>query len=226
MIFGDLKVIVHSCEETEMSGIFISLEGGEGAGKSTQIPVLSEFLKAKGYDTLCLREPGGTPCAEKMREILKEKRSDDKLCDSAELLLMYASRAQLTRTVIIPALKAGKAVLCDRYDLSTIAYQGGGRGLSMDEIRAVRKVAIGDFKPDLTLLFDLDVDTGMERARARGSADRFESLGTDFFERVRGTFLSEQKADPERIRIIDASLPRDKVSAMAEEIICKRFGLR
>ncbi|MGN0909600.1 MAG: dTMP kinase [Succinivibrio sp.] len=204
-----------------MRGIFITLEGGEGAGKSTQIPRLAGFLRSRGLDPLCLREPGGTPCAEKMRAILKEKRDDDKLCDEAELLLMYAARAQLTRTVIIPALEAGRAVLCDRYDLSTLAYQGGGRGIALEKIRAVRSVAIGDFKPDLTLLFDLDVSEGMRRARGRGQADRFESSSLGFFEKVRAAYLEQQKADPSRIRLIDASRSPDEVFAQASFEIAK-----
>jgi dTMP kinase len=204
-----------------MRGIFITLEGGEGAGKSTQIPRLAEFLRSLGYDPLCLREPGGTPCAEEIRKILKEKRDDDKLCDTAELLLMYAARAQLTRTAIIPALKAGRAVLCDRYDLSTLAYQGGGRGIPIDVIRAVRKVAIGDFKPDLTLLFDLDVKEGLARARGRGEADRFELSGLGFFNRVRESYLSLQKEDPEHIRLIDASQDEDGVFEQARGAIAE-----
>ncbi|MDD7021772.1 MAG: dTMP kinase [Aeromonadales bacterium] len=202
-----------------MSGIFITLEGGEGAGKSTQIPRIAQFLRLRGMDVVCLREPGGTPCAEQMRAILKEKRSDDKLCDTAELLLMYAARAQLTSTVILPALKAGKAVLCDRYDLSTLAYQGGGRGIALSKIRAVRDVAIGDFKPDLTLLFDIDVREGMARARGRGEADRFESSGLEFFEKVRKTYLALQKADPSHIKLIDASKGVDEVFAKAADAI-------
>ncbi len=194
-----------------MSGIFITLEGGEGAGKSTQIPRIAEYLRSRGLDPVCLREPGGTPCAEKIRAILKERRDDDRLCDTAELLLMYAARAQLTKTVIRPALEKGRAVLCDRYDLSTLAYQGGGRGIPLDEILAIRKVAIGDFRPDLTLLFDLDVKQGLARARGRGEADRFELSGLEFFNRVRDAYLGLQKEDPERIRLIDASRGEDEV---------------
>ncbi|MDY6323424.1 MAG: dTMP kinase [Succinivibrio sp.] len=202
-----------------MQGLFITLEGGEGAGKSTQIPVMRGFYEKRGRQVLTLREPGGTPCAEEMRRILKTRRTDDELCDRAELLLMYAARAQLTHTVILPALEAGKVVICDRYDLSTVAYQGGGRGISAEIIDACRKAAIGSFRPDLTLLLDLEVEQGMQRARARGAADRFEASETAFFERVRRAYLESARRDPEHIRIIDASKNVGEVTAQILNVL-------
>lgn len=198
-----------------MQGYFITFEGGEGAGKSTQIPLVKKYFEERGFDVLTLREPGGTPCAEEIRRILKTRRDDDDLCDEAELLLMYASRAQLTRQVILPALQSGKIVLCDRYDLSTVAYQGGGRGIPLAALQKIRDVAIGDFYPDLTLLFDLSVEQGMSRARSRGESDRFEDSALDFFRRVRNTYLECAAQDPAHIRVIDAS--RD-IAAVTQEI--------
>lgn len=202
-----------------MQGYFITFEGTEGAGKSTQIPIVKRYFEDKGFDVLTLREPGGTPCAEEIRRILKTKRDDDDLCDEAELLLMYASRAQLTRQVILPALQAGKIVLCDRYDLSTVAYQGGGRGIPLTALQKIRDVAIGDFAPDLTLLFDISAEQGMMRARSRGASDRFEDSAMDFFRRVRDTYLECAKADPAHIRIIDASKDIDTVTAEITSIL-------
>lgn len=198
------------------SGFFITLEGGEGAGKSTQIPVIKQFFEKKGYEVITLREPGGTPCAEEIRRVLKQKREDDELCDEAELLLMYASRAQLTNTVIKKALLEGKIVICDRYDLSTKAYQGYGRGIDAKTIQNVREAAIGDFAPDLTLLFDLSVEQGMARASKRGVADRIESSGMAFFYRVREGFLKLAHDDPEHIKIVDAS---KDIAAVSNEVI-------
>lgn len=198
------------------SGLFITLEGGEGAGKSTQIPVIKQFFEQKGYDVITLREPGGTPCAEEIRRVLKTKREDDELCDEAELLLMYACRAQLTNTVIKKALLEGKVVICDRYDLSTKAYQGCGRGIDAKTIENVRKAAIGDFAPDLTLLFDLSVEQGMARASKRGKADRIESSGMAFFNRVREGFLKFAHDDPKYIKIVDAS---KDIATVSNEVI-------
>ena len=154
-------------------GLFITLEGSEGSGKSTQIAYIKSYLESKGRKVICVREPGGTPIAEDIRKILKTPRSDDNLCDTAELLLMYAARAQLVNTLIKPNLEKGIDVICDRHDLSTIAYQGGGRGMNMDDINACRKVVLGDFRPNLTILIDIDPVVGMNRAQKRGALDRF-----------------------------------------------------
>ena len=197
-----------------MQGLFITLEGTEGAGKSSLIPAIDAFLKSKGLETVCVREPGGTLIAEQIRAILKTPCPQEKLCDKSELLLMYAARAQLIETLIKPALAAGKCVICDRHDLSTVAYQGGGRNLPMDEITAIRKVALGDFKPDLTLLLDIDPEIGMQRARSRGALDRFEQEQISFFTRVRNAYLAAAK-DSDYIKVIDAANSMDKVKATA-----------
>ncbi len=194
-------------------GLFITLEGSEGAGKSTQIEVISSYLKSKGRRVVCVREPGGTPIAEDIRSLLKTPRTDESMCDTTELLLMYAARAQLVNCFIKPQLMSGVDVICDRHDLSTVAYQGGGRGLNMDHINAVRKIVLGDFHPDLTFLLDIDPQEGMKRAKQRGQLDRFEQSKLDFFERVRNTYLDAAKKDPKHIVVIDGSLPLATVSA-------------
>lgn len=197
-----------------MSGLFITFEGTEGAGKSTLIKEIEIWLREKEIDFVSVREPGGTVLAEKMRAILKTPCPEEKLCDKSELLLMYAARAQLVETLIKPALARGQCVICDRHDLSTVAYQGGGRGLPMDEIDCVRKVALGDFRPDLTLLLDIDPKVGMQRARSRGALDRFELEQLSFFERVRNAYLDAAKRLP-YIKVIDASKTVEEVKAEA-----------
>lgn len=196
-----------------MAGLFITLEGIEGAGKTTQIPLIKNFLEQHGHTVICVREPGGTPLAEDMRAILKTKRSDDLLCDRAELLLMYAARAQLAERVIKPALAEGKDVLCDRHDLSTLAYQGGGRRLPLELIDAARLVAIGDLRPDITFLLDVEPAAGMARIRGRGSADRFESEALAFFERVRAAYLKYAQEHPEQVKTLDTSAGAKTVTA-------------
>ncbi|MCR5085259.1 MAG: dTMP kinase [Succinivibrionaceae bacterium] len=187
-------------------GIFITLEGGEGAGKSTLVPALCEALQGLGFPRVhALREPGGTPAAEEIRAILKAPREGERLLDTTELLLMYAARAQLVGSLIRPALSRGEAVVCDRFDLSTLAYQGGGRQIPLGVIAKVREVAIGGFAPDLTLLLDLPVEQGMARARGRGAADRFELEQRPFFERVRAAYLDYAKAHPGEVEVVDAS---------------------
>lgn len=193
-------------------GLFITLEGTEGSGKSTQIVVIKNYLQSKGRKVITVREPGGTPIAEDIRNLLKTPRKDDDMCDTAELLLMYAARAQLVQTFIKPKLEQGFDVICDRHDLSTIAYQGGGRGMDMDAINSIRKVVLGDFKPNLTLLLDVDPVAGMQRAKARGELDRFEQSQMDFFERVRNTYLECAKQDPEHIVLIKGQDPIEIVS--------------
>lgn len=194
-------------------GLFITLEGTEGSGKSTQIVVIKNYLQSKGRKVITVREPGGTPIAEDIRNLLKTPRTDDSMCDTTELLLMYAARAQLVQNFIMPKLEQGFDVICDRHDLSTVAYQGGGRGLNMDTINSIRKVVLGNFKPNLTLLLDVDPVFGMQRAKARGALDRFEQSEMDFFERVRNTYLECAKQDPEHIALINGQDPIEIVSA-------------
>lgn len=186
-------------------GLFISLEGGEGAGKSTVIAALREALAATGREVVLTREPGGTPEGEAIRALLLDP--DNHLLAETELLLMFAARAQLVRQLIRPALARGAAVLADRFTDASYAYQGGGRGLDMGRIADLERWAAG-IKPCLTILLDVGVAQGLARARSRGGEpDRIEREREDFFERVRGTYLARAAAEPARFRVIDASQP-------------------
>lgn len=187
-----------------MTGLFITLEGPEGAGKSTNREYLAERLRERGIEVQLTREPGGTPLAERIRELLLAP-SDEVMAVDTELLLMFAARAQHIAQVIRPALARGAVVLCDRFTDATYAYQGGGRGLSMERIAQLERFVQGDLRPDLTLVFDLPVEIGLSRAAARGRLDRFEQEGRAFFDAVRSTYLQRAKADPERYRILDAA---------------------
>ncbi len=203
-------------------GFFITLEGGEGSGKSTQVPVIADFLRQRGFEVVCTREPGGTKLAEQIRSVLLTRDPDEDLCDTSELLLMYAARAQLVETLIKPSLAQGKVVLSDRFDLSTIAYQGAGRGIALETIAALRQVAIGEFAPDLTLVFDVPVAVGMARMRSRGKADRIEQAGAAFFERIRTCFRDYALSHPETVALIDATPDIATVSAAVEQVITAR----
>lgn len=187
-----------------MSGLFITLEGPEGAGKSTNREYLAERLREQGIEVLLTREPGGTPLAERIRELLLAP-SDEQMAADTELLLVFAARAQHLAQVIVPALARGTAVLCDRFTDATYAYQGGGRGLSTARIAQLESFVQGELRPDLTLVFDLPVEVGLSRAAARGRLDRFEQEGQDFFEAVRQTYLQRAAAAPARYRILDAA---------------------
>ncbi len=200
-----------------MRGLFITLEGTEGAGKSTMIPVVKNVLEQSGRKVLCVREPGGTPIAEEIRKILKTP-GEEHLTDRAELLLMYAARAQLVETVIKPALAKGVDVISDRHDLSTIAYQGGGRRIPLSLIEKARHVALGDFRPDCTILLDIDPHVGMQRARSRGSLDRFEQEQLSFFEAVRNTYLECARVDA-TISVINAALDLKTVTYQVEAVV-------
>ncbi|MEW9624818.1 dTMP kinase [Rhodanobacter geophilus] len=185
-------------------GRFITLEGGEGAGKSTLLAGLREHLQRRGVDLLLTREPGGTALGEAVRAIVLDPARHD-LCAESELLLMFASRAQLVRETIRPALDAGRWVLCDRYVDASYAYQGGGRGQPAGRIAALEQWACDGLRPDLTLLLDLPVADGRARAAGRGEADRIEAEADGFFERVRATYRARAAAEPQRFRVIDAS---------------------
>ena len=181
-----------------------------------RIAVIKAHMEAKGHKVVCLREPGGTPIAEEIRTLLKTPRKDDNMCDKTELLLMYAARAQLVETVIKPLLSAGTDVICDRHDLSSVAYQGGGRGMNMDDINAIRKVVLGNFRPDLTIVIDVDPKIGMQRARNRGELDRFELSQIDFFERVRNTYLEYAKTHQDFVSVVDG---HKEISAVSHDVI-------
>ncbi len=194
-------------------GRFITLEGGEGAGKSTVIAALADWLRARGIVFRQAREPGGTSAGEAIREVLLDPARRG-LCAETELLLIFASRAQLVHEVIEPALAAGEWVLCDRFTDASFAYQGGGRGIDTGLIAELERWSTR-LRPDLTLLLDVPVDTGLARARARGGEfDRIESEPELFFERVRAAYRRRAQADPARWRMIDATrTPADVVAA-------------
>jgi dTMP kinase len=185
-------------------GIFISLEGGEGAGKSTQNRRIIEWLRDQGKPVVETREPGGTFVSEQIRKVLLDTRNAG-LNATAELLLMFAARSQLVEEVIGPALEAGKVVVCDRFADASYAYQGGGRQLGTQTVAIVEQLVLKDLQPDMTLLFDIPVEQGMQRVAGRGEADRFEVESLRFFERVRNAYLERAAAFPGRFRIIDAS---------------------
>jgi dTMP kinase len=195
-------------------GRFISLEGGEGAGKSTLLAGLREHLTQQGVSLLQTREPGGTPLGEAIRGLVLDP-AHAALSAESELLLMFASRAQLVRERIAPALATGQWVLCDRYVDASYAYQGGGRGQPSARIAELERWACDGVKPDLTLLLDLPVSTGRARAASRGAADRIEVEADAFFERVRHAYRERARAEPQRFRVIDASLPPEQVLAAA-----------
>jgi dTMP kinase len=191
-------------------GFFISLEGGEGAGKSTQHKRIVEWLSAQGRDVLEAREPGGTKVSEQIRQVLLDTRNTG-LDALTELLMMFAARSQLIQDVILPALDEGKVIVCDRFADASYAYQGGGRQLGSDTVAIVEKLVLKGLQPDLTLLFDMPVDKGMQRVASRGEADRFEIESIRFFERVRTAYLERAANDPQRFRVIDASGDEESV---------------
>lgn len=193
-----------------MSGLFITLEGPEGAGKSTNREYLAARLRERGIEVVLSREPGGTPLAERIRELLLAP-SDETMASDTELLLVFAARAQHLAQVIRPALARGAVVLCDRFTDATYAYQGGGRGLSEARIAELERFVQGELRPDLTLVFDLPVAVGLSRAAARGRLDRFEQEGQVFFEAVRRTYLDRAEAAPARYRVLDAAQPLEAV---------------
>ncbi|EXF43635.1 thymidylate kinase [Pseudomonas sp. BAY1663] len=201
-----------------MNGLFITLEGPEGAGKSTNREYLAGRLRARGLDVVLTREPGGTPLAERIRELLLTP-ADEPMAVDTELLLVFAARAQHLAQVIRPALARGAVVLCDRFTDATYAYQGGGRGLSLERIAQLETFVQGDLRPDLTLIFDLPVDVGLARAAARGRLDRFEQEGMRFFEAVRRAYLERAQAAPARYRILDAGQPLAAVQQDIEALI-------
>jgi dTMP kinase len=191
-------------------GRFISLEGGEGAGKSTLLAGLHKHLVKRGVQLLQVREPGGTSLGEAVRSIVLDP-ANSAISAESELLLMFASRAQLVRERIRPALQAGQWVLCDRYVDASYAYQGGGRGQPVERIAELERWACDGVTPDLTLLLDLPVSTGRARAAGRSAADRIEVEADTFFERVREAYRARALADPQRFRVIDANLAPEQV---------------
>ena len=182
-------------------GLFITFEGGDGCGKTTQINLLDEYLKKQGYRTLLTREPGARGLGVKLREILLNY--DGEVSPTCESFLFLADRAQHVDCIIRPALAEGVVVLCDRHTDSTVAYQGYGRGLDIDQIHRLNNIATGGLKPDLTIVLDVDVETSQSRVGAE--KDRMESAGIEFFERVRKGFLEIAKNEPERVKVVDST---------------------
>ena len=198
--------------------MFITVEGGEGVGKSTNMAYLESHLRQRGIDLLVTREPGGTPMAEDIRELLLTPR-EEAVTGLSELLLIFAARAQHIAEVIEPALAAGRWVLCDRFTDATYAYQSGGRRMEAASIRQLEELVQGDLRPDYTLLLDAPVSLGMERARGRGELDRFEQEELAFFERVRSTYRQLAEESSGRYRVIDASQPLALVQEQLDKVL-------
>lgn len=211
-----------------MKGMFITVEGSEGAGKSTNLEFIQEQLQAAGKQLVMTREPGGTELGEAIRELLLGHKHDG-MSDDCELLLMFAARAEHLNRVIKPALEQGNWVVCDRFTDATYAYQGGGRGIPIQRIEALENWVQGELRPDLTLFLDIPVDVGLKRAGDRSAPDRFERQQIDFFERVRSCYLERAKSDAGRYRIIDAGqsledVQRDIAKVLAEVLDQKVTG--
>ena len=199
-------------------GGFITLEGLEGAGKSSRAVELKAFLERHGKRVLLTREPGGTPLGERLREVLLAP-TDPPMAPLTELLLMFAARSEHVASVILPALAAGVWVVCDRYVDASYAYQGGGRGLGVGPVAALEALLPPRARPDLTLLLDLPVETGLARARQRGAADRFERETLEFHQRVREAYLARARQAPQRYCVIDAAAGPDAVQAAIEHAV-------
>lgn len=199
-------------------GRFITFEGTEGVGKSTQLDNAAKTLERLGIDYIVTREPGGTPMAESIRELLLAPR-EEPVHETTELLLMFAARAQHLYNRILPALSAGKWVLCDRFTDATFAYQGGGRGVSRERIALLEALVQGEVRPDHVILLDAPVETGMARARKRGELDRFEQEAQAFFQRIRETYLERATEMPERYHVVNAALPLEQVSESVSALL-------
>ena len=199
-------------------GIFITVEGIEGVGKSTNIGFMRALIEARGLQVLTSREPGGTPMAEEIRGLLLE-HGDEPMPDIVELLLMFAARALHVNNVIKPALEEGIWVICDRFTDTSRAYQGAGRGFPLSDINRIADWVHGDLQPDLTVLLDAPVEIGMERAGQRSEPDRIESQRVDFFVRARECFLSLAAAEPERFAVVDANRDKEAVRTSIDAVI-------
>ena len=200
------------------SGLFITLEGVEGAGKSTLMDYMADLVSRAGHELVVTREPGGTKTGEQIRDILLDSNNEG-LSDDTELLLMFAARAQHIQEIIKPALTENKIVICDRFTDASYAYQGGGRGIDSDRIKILEDWVQQGLQPDLTILFDLDVEIGLRRAGKRSEADRFEQEQKEFFEQVRACYLDRAKQFSERYRIIDSSKPLDAVKQQLKTVL-------
>jgi len=210
---------------TLAEGRLITLEGIEGAGKSSHMQFIAEKLQQAGKEILLTREPGGTELGEGIRELLLEN-NEEAMSEETELLLMFAARAQHVQQLILPAMAEGKMVICDRFIDSSYAYQGGGRGISTEKISRLEawlfSGALSGFKPDLTLLLDLSVETGLSRARARGEADRFEIETVSFFQNARDTFLRIAQDESDRVKVIDAEQQLEAVQSSILKVLVEQ----
>lgn len=201
-------------------GLFITFEGADGCGKTTQLNLLKDYLSNKDYDVVLTREPGGKGLGEKVREILLNYNGE--VSNRCESFLFLADRAQNIDIIVNPAIEQGKIVLCDRHTDSTAAYQGYGRGLDLDEIHMLNNLATGNKKPDLTLVFDVDIETSMQRVG--NEKDRMESSGKEFFNRVRNGYLELAKLEPQRIKVIDSTKSIDEVQKDVISIVEKKLA--
>ncbi len=206
-----------------LRGKFITFEGTEGTGKTTQIRLLQEYLHSQGFNVLVTREPGGTRVGEQVRTVLLEQ-TEVPLDARAELLLMFAARAQHLAETIYPALQDGTWVLCDRFTDASYAYQGGGRGISDSDIKEIESVVHPGFRPDLTIVLTCALETALQRVSRRGKKDRFERESEDFFERVHAAYLKLAKRDPERFAVIDTEPDIEEVASRIRQIVNSRFS--
>jgi dTMP kinase len=216
-------------DSPKTNGKFISLEGGEGAGKTTQIKLLAAALKSAGLDSVLTREPGGTPGAEDIRSLLVEG-AISRWQPMTEALLHYSARLEHVNATIFPALDAGKWVISDRFSDSTLAYQGYGHGLDQEDMATLHRLVLGDFKPDLTIILDIPDDVGIARACMRENSeilaeDRYERMGSKFHQKVKDGFLDIARRDPQRCSVIDANCPPEEVNEAILGIIKLRFGM-
>ncbi len=203
-------------------GKFITVEGGEGVGKSTNIEVIKSHLEQKGIDYIQTREPGGTVLAERIRDLLLEKHGEA-MDPTTELLLVFAARSQHLNSLIRPTLESGTWVLCDRFTDATYAYQGAGRQLGFSLISELENLVQGDLRPDLTIILDLDPEIGLQRARSRGELDRFEVEELEFFKAVRACYQQIAESSPQRCAVIDASEDLEKVKALLIQTLDSRL---
>ena len=208
-----------------MNGYFITFEGSEGCGKTTQIEALAKALEAHGKTVLITREPGGTLIGEKIRNLLQDPSHKNDISDMTELLLFSASRAELITSRIQPALSRGEIVICDRFYDSTFVYQGLGRAIDMNIVEQLNQITVGTLKPDLTILLDLDAKIGIERAKSRqsGELDRIENESLAFFEAVRNGYLELAKKEPERFKTIDGLLSVDAIKKIIWDTVVDQF---
>lgn len=203
--------------------MFITFEGSEGCGKTTQLATLAGCLRQLGYNVLAVREPGGTPIGDQVRDVLLSNRNGE-MHARTEILLFQASRAQLVEQTIRPKLESGGIVLCDRYADSTLAYQGYGRGTNLDQLRALIHFATGGLVPDLTLLLDVDVVQGLKRRSEDGDINRLDAMTVDFYQRVRQGYLSLAAAEPGRWVVVNANQSRDQIAREIQKIVLSRLS--